>query len=508
MKTSTRLILFLTITVSVVMFVATYISLQQREDRLLLAARDEVRAHAITLQIALEEDFRTGRTLDAQQLINRLGQNERIYGVLLFNQSGQVQIVSNTLKAEVIHDTEEAKQVIANGNQIEHIRRLKDEDVFSVLLPLRSEGRILGAMEIAQPISFVNQEISQARRHSTQKAMILCLAIFLIVAIVTHYNLTLPIQELLGGAVALGRGDFNYRVIVPRGGGELTQLATEFNRMADHLSEQRAETLREMEERLTLERQLRHNERLATVGRLAAGVAHEIGAPLQVIDGRAKQLLNQPEATVETRQRNLTIIRTQTEHIARIVRQLLTLSRPYNLRLRPIGLKQLLTGTSELIETNAARANVSIKLQDNADVTIQGDPELLHQVFSNICFNAIQAMPDGGQMQIEWTINGCHRDGKKDGKEFATVHVRDTGQGIQPQNLPHLFDPFFTTKEVGSGTGLGLAVSSRIIEEHGGWIEASNNKEGGACFSVFLPRVNPRDDLATIENHTRTTNER
>ena len=162
--------------------------------------------------------------------------------------------------------------------------------------------------------------------------------------------------------MALGRGDLNYRGVAPSGGGELASLAREFNRMADRLAEQRQSALREAEERLALERKLRHSEQLAAVGRLAAGVAHEMGAPLQVIDGRAKQLLNHPDAD-ETRQRNLIIIRNQADRIARIVRQLLNLSRPHKLHFRKVELTPLVEETVELIETQAESAGVEIEVR-------------------------------------------------------------------------------------------------------------------------------------------------
>ncbi|MBK9706316.1 MAG: HAMP domain-containing protein [Acidobacteria bacterium] len=473
----------MTLTVSGVMAFASFLTLKQREASLSLAARDEVMAHAVTLQIALEEDLRAGRNLDAQKLINRLGQNSGIYGVLLFNENGEIEKVSDTLKAKDIQDVNEARRVINDGKAIKHVRRLSGEDVFSIILPLRSGDRIAGAMEIAQPISFVNTYIVRERQQTVITTLLLCIAIFLVVLLVTRYNLTQPIQELLGGAVALGRGDLNYRVIVPANGGEISQLALEFNRMADHLEEQRKAAAHDADEKLALERELRHSERLASVGRLAAGVAHELGAPLQVIDGRAKQLLNQTDAPIDQRQRNLTIIRSQTERITRIVRQLLTLSRPYNLRLQKINLDQLLSETAELIQTNAQRAGVSIEIDTRESLKVMGDPELLNQVFLNICFNAIQEMPNGGTLKIE-----CFEDpsGSND-NAAAVVRFSDTGPGIPPENLPNIFDPFFTTKEVGNGTGLGLAVSSRIIEEHGGWIEAETLKEGGASFTVHLP---------------------
>lgn len=494
MNISTRLILLLTASVSVVMLAASLLTLRQRETVLHESARAEMRAHAFTLRIALEEDYRAGRALDAQRLISRLRENVGVYSVILFDQAGNVTHLSNTITPDEFRFLAEARQAIARGVVSENERSIGGEVYFSIVMPLSVDTERVGAIEIVQPISFVNAHIARARWDIALTALLLCLTILLVVAIVTRYNLARPIQELLGGAAAVGQGDLNYRVIVPAGGSELARLAREFNRMADSLAEQRRVAARDAEERIALERKLRHSERLAAVGRLAAGVAHEMGAPLQVIDGRAKQLLDRHDAPIETRQRNLTIIRTQAERITRIVRNLLDLSRPYNLRRQPVELTQLVNSAIELIEIQAESANIHIQVLPGADAVVEADSELMHQVLLNIFRNALQAMPNGGQLRVECLADGA----RKDGRRFAAMQIADTGNGIAPDHLPRIFDPFFTTKEVGHGTGLGLAVSNRIVEEHGGWIDAANASGGGALFTVYLPAAVAS---ATSENH-------
>ncbi|MGH9938290.1 MAG: sensor histidine kinase, partial [Blastocatellia bacterium] len=442
-------------------------------------------------------DYLTGRSLDAQRLVNRLRENTGIYSAVLFDAAGGIIAISNTLAPEEFKYLNEAREVMASGKGVEIGRSISGEDYFSMILPLQVQGRRVGAIEIVRPISFVKADITRARFHIVITALMLFITILLVVTVVTRYNLARPIHELLDGAVAVGRGDLNYRVRVRvrSSGGELASLAREFNRMADRLAEQRRAALREAEERLALERKLRHNEQLAAVGRLAAGVAHEIGAPLQVIDGRAKQLLHHTDATVEARRRNLTIIRNQTERITRIVRQLLNLSRPHNLRFRKVELTPLIEETVELIETQAESAGVEIEIPRDNNATIEADPELIQQVLLNICRNGIQAMPRGGRLRIEGLKDAAERGGRS----FAALRVSDTGAGIAPESLPHIFDPFFTTKEVGQGTGLGLPVSNHIVEEHDGWIEAANGTEGGAVFTVYLPQASHTAEPENME---------
>lgn len=485
MKLSARLVLLLTLSVGAVTAAATLITLHQRERTLREAARKEVLIHALTLRIALEEDYLTGRTLDAQRLINRLRENVGVYSVVLFDAEAKIIGISNTFTPEEFRHLREAQQVIAGGEPIGIPRIIGGEDYYSLVMPLKVEGRCIGAIEIVQSISFVKNHITKARLDIATTAVLVFFIISLVVTLVARYNLAQPIQELLDGAMAVGRGDLNYRVSVKTRGGELARLGQEFNRMADSLAEQRWTAARETEERVALERRLRHSEQLAAVGSLAAGVAHEIGAPLQVIDGRAKQLLNNPNAPIETHRRNLTIIRHQAERITRIVRQLLDLARPYNLRLQEVHLADLIHETVELIEPQAESGNVQIEVSLDPDLKVYADGELIHQVLLNICRNAIQAMPQGGRLQIE----GINDVIIKDEQQFAAVRVSDTGTGIAAEHLGQIFVPFFTTKEVGQGTGLGLPVSRHIIEEHGGWIEAANRSVAGAVFTVYLPQA-------------------
>ncbi|MFN7929017.1 MAG: histidine kinase dimerization/phospho-acceptor domain-containing protein [Blastocatellia bacterium] len=167
-------------------------------------------------------------------------------------------------------------------------------------------------------------------------ALIYNLALFIatiwVVLLVTRFSVLRSINDLVTGTKAFSEGDFNYRVIVPNNGGEFAHLASQFNQMANHLTEQRQKVVNAAEEQLTLERNLKQSERLATVGRLAAGIAHEMGAPLNVIKGRVDMLRTRRDVTSDRRDRWLQIIDEQVDSIARIVRQLLTLARPFHLQ--------------------------------------------------------------------------------------------------------------------------------------------------------------------------------
>jgi signal transduction histidine kinase len=482
MKTSSRLIFILTVVAGVVMIVGGYFMLRQREKALEQAIRDEARAHAVTLQIALERLYRLGKQAAAQEMIDRMSDNQRIYGVVLFSNDGRVVMVSDELMDDEIRFPPEVNRALATDDTVETIRLIDGKEVFSILMPIRIGDLREGVFEIALPMSFIREDYAHARREIVLFALLLFIAIVFVVILVSRYSILRPVDELLRGARALGRGDLNYRLIVPANDNEFALLEREFNRMADNLEEQRNNALREMDRRLKLERQLRHSEHLASVGRLAAGVAHEIGTPLNVIEVRAEQILQDLDDSRERRRRNSKIILTQVERISNIVRQLLNLARPYNIQRMVVDLNALISSTLETLETKLQPARIAVEFEPDRGVYISGDRELLRQVFINIIVNAIQAMPDGGRLRIDYGRELT----EKDGGRFIAARISDTGIGIEEENFTFLFDPFYTTKDVGGGVGLGLPVSRRIVEEHSGWIEAANNEDGGATFSVYL----------------------
>ncbi len=485
MSTSTRLILLLTVLVGTVMLIGGYLRLRQREAILVTAMHNEVRAHAHTLQISLEEEYSANHKKAAQRLINRLSRNPKIYSVILFDEEGRAEMLSDPLIADEIRNPPEVKHVLATSETAEVVRDIRGQRVFSIIMPVRISPTQRGAFEISQLMSLVQADITRSRRDIALITLALFVAIILGVLVVMRHSIWRPIKELLNGAEALGSGTLDYRVIVPRGGNEFSRLARAFNHMADRLEEQRIKAAREAEERLALERELRHSDRLATVGRLAAGVAHEMGAPLNVIDARAEQLLERVDAPLDTRQRNLKIIRAQAERIAQIVRQLLNLSRPYHFRREPFDLSVLIDETIEVLEGEAGRAGVQVEVKSDEAIMVDVDRGFINQVLLNICRNGLQAMLRGGNLQIEYYASAATRDGKP----YAAVSVTDNGAGIAPEHLDHIFDPFYTTKDVGNGTGLGLTVAHSVVAEHGGWIEAANNNRGGATFTIFLPQV-------------------
>jgi two-component system NtrC family sensor kinase len=229
-----------------------------------------------------------------------------------------------------------------------------------------------------------------------------------------------------------------------------------------------------------LEEQLIQAEKLAAMGQMLAGVAHELNNPLTAILG-VTELLRERAGGDESTRRQLELTHRQARRAARIVQNLLEFSRPASPQKKPLDLNNLLERTLQLHEHSLRRNNIEVDFHLHADLPgVIGDANQLIQVFLNLVTNAEQAIRevrDSGRIQIR-----ARRHGNQ-----LMITVQDDGVGIRPEALQRIFDPFYTTKRPGGGTGLGLSICMSIIREHGGNIEAETLPAGGSAFTVYLP---------------------
>lgn len=229
-------------------------------------------------------------------------------------------------------------------------------------------------------------------------------------------------------------------------------------------------------EKTTLQQQLVTSEKLASVGLLSAGVAHEINTPLTGISSYVqmlqKKLINSSHSQI------LDKIEAQTDRVAKIVKNLLNFSRnPSDSLFYQVNLKENLQEIVSLIDYKLKNMNIKLELNIEPVKPILAQGERLQQVFINIILNAIDAMPHGGTLEISF-----YQENNR-----AVVKIKDTGIGIKAQHLPHIFDPFFTTKGIGKGTGLGLSISYAIIKEHEGQIAVESKDGKGSIFTIQVP---------------------
>ena len=300
----------------------------------------------------------------------------------------------------------------------------------------------------------------------------------------------LPLRRLLDGIDGVGKGDLS-RVLLADRDDEIGTIAGRFNAMTGSLREAREDGERGVQARLSLETRLRQSEKLATIGQMAAEIAHEVGTPLNVIGGRARALGKSHRASDPAEvTRNAGIITGEVDRIAKIIRQVLDFSRQRGPTITSVHLGSVVAEALEFLREVVDRQQIKTDVRVlPSPPEVPGDPDQIQQVCLNLLMNAIHAMPSGGTLRI--TAERVTR--RKEGLDlaspapYAMLEIADSGPGIPPENRSKIFEPFFTTKDEGQGTGLGLAVSHGIVKDHDGWIEVDSPSEGGAIFRVFLP---------------------
>jgi len=294
----------------------------------------------------------------------------------------------------------------------------------------------------------------------TLSAFILCL----VVAIFLFYNVNRPLTYIARAIVKIAKGD--YTRIPPRGtGDEFDDLVNSLNQMINELNKRSD--------------QLVQSEKMASLGTLTSGVAHELNNPLNNISTSLQILLEEiDEGEREYKKTLLVESEKQVEKARDIVKSLLEFSRESTFRKEPANLKNLVEKTIVLLKSEIP-GNVELHLSVPDDLNAVIDIHRIQQVLINLILNSIHAMENGGKLTIRAVA------GENTGE--IGIQVEDTGKGIPDENLNKIFDPFFTTKDVGEGSGLGLSVSHGIIEKHGGRVEVASEIGKGSTFGIYLP---------------------
>lgn len=241
--------------------------------------------------------------------------------------------------------------------------------------------------------------------------------------------------------------------------------------------------------------QLRHSDRITTLGRLASSVAHELGNPLNVIELRAQLIRSADAETPAYAQQNALVILEQTRRMTRIIDEILSFARMQPAHITRLELTGILRAAVSLTKHTAERHHAKVLLSAAKQaVEIDGDSDKILQVVVNLVVNGVQAMPNGGTLSL--SIDEARRapidDPSGQARDYVIVDVADEGIGIDASVVPRVFDPFFSTKNERGGTGLGLSVAQGIAREHDGWISVESELGRGSSFKVFLLKSGPQ----------------
>lgn len=493
MKVATRITVATSVVVAIAAVAYATFDLRARAAERRSAVEREARSVATTLRLPME-----------QQQTFHIPSDAQLRDLSRATTGWRVAVIPRTRAADPVA----TPPTDLTAGQIRRLRTLLDVpglsfadvegDSYFFDLPIRAQP-VPGSSHTDDPQVVAMLEISRSSDildTTTEDLVRAAILVILIVAVVTVMIAALasrvvsrPIAKLLRGVDDVAKGDLSH-VILSERDDEIGAMATKFNEMTGNLRESRAETQRQNEAKLALEQRVGQSEKLATIGQLAAEIAHEVGTPLNVIAGRARSIQKKKEDP-EAVEKNAAIVAEQTARITRIIQRLLDFTRRKvgTHEPRQVNLNELTLTTMELLAGQFSSARVKTRL-DRAEglPRVPGDPDRLQQVIINLMLNAVQAMPDGGSLAVETRAVQRTRPGLPGAEQrFVTFAVIDSGVGIPADIKDKIFDPFYTTKEGSGGTGLGLAVCSGIVKEHDGWIDIEDASGGGTVFRVFLP---------------------
>ena len=365
------------------------------------------------------------------------------------------------------------------------------QDFLLTYLPLLTEDGRIGAIELSESMDEMHDYVQESLRRSAVVVGASIASGVLFMGVLGSIWIGRPMRKLRAQAERIGSGDLTTSVNLS-GSGEIAELSGTIERMRAQLAEAREAEQIANDEKIEALEKLRHTERLATLGQLSAGIAHELGTPLNVIAGRAK-LIRSTGMKPDDISRSATIIGEQADRMTGIMRQLLSFARRGKAQKQSVDLNTVLQALKPLLEPTAREQGIDLVINEaEQPLPVYVDPGQLQQVLLNLTLNGIQSMSDGGNI----TLISCHASDieppeniENGDMNWVCLQVCDQGTGIDPETLRQIFDPFFTTKDIGQGTGLGLSIAHGIIEEHGGWIAVNSTPGEGSCFSVYLPET-------------------
>ena len=365
---------------------------------------------------------------------------------------------------------------------------------YAMAIPLHNAApdnptrQVIAFLGLVRDCGYIDGEVAATARRMVPLLLAGVVVFGVIIYFLLMSSVVKPLRRLVDAIDAVAKGDIS-RAVLPERDDEVGTLANRFNAMTNYLREAREEEARANAARLALETRLRHSEKLATMGQMAAEIAHEVGTPLNVIGGRARSLAKRAGDPAEV-QKNSEIITTQVDRITKIIRQVLDFSRKSRPTLTQVDAGKIMKEALDFMDETLKRRHIASEVRAQPDLPlIPGDPDEIQQVCLNLLMNAAHAMPEGGTLTV--VVDRVIR--RKEGlalaqpSQYLLLQISDTGAGVPVADREKIFDAFFTTKDTGEGTGLGLAVSKGIVKDHDGWIEVDGRPQGGAVFRVFLP---------------------
>ena len=473
---SLQLTLVLSIVVPLLMFsgIAIYIGLGAVERALNDRLREDLELVARAVSGPLSSALAAGDELVLGESLKSIFKIGRISGASVFDEEGN-RVASLGVADSDVTNSESAEKVIASGELGGAFRWVNGESVFSQFTPLVAEdGRIQGLLQVTRKRSDFYDLLVSTRGWAVSIWSVVAATIILVVVLGHYRTVGRHVNRLLENMASLAPG--HWLLAIPASGPqELRQIHRGILGLGERM--QAAES--EIEGRITRERvlaeQLEYQEKVAMIGRVAGGVAHELGAPLNVIQGRARILAR--AGLSEDQQRHLEDIDHQVSRMTAIIQQLLDCFRHVPDSRRPLDLSGVLADVLQRVREDDRCVGRSIENMDlDRPMPTRAEPLRVGLACLNVIRNACQSA------RSQLRVSAC------DAGDYWEIRVEDDGPGIAEADRAQIFEPFYSTRAAGEGTGLGLAVVHSVLKEHGGHVSVGDSSFGGCRMSLYFPK--------------------
>lgn len=517
-KISVKLIVSIFLILSVVLAIHTYITTANLErdltDFRLLSAYNS----SDIIKKSTRYSMLLNRREDVHQIINTIGRETGIIGIRIYNKQGV--IIFSTDSSEISKQVDMTAEACAGchtqkghsdklemQNSLRYFKTPSGERALGMINPINNEKdcytadchahepnvKILGVLDVIISLKKLDESIKQTTRSNVTNSIFIILAISAFCGLFVTVLVSKPLKKIIHGIDAVGEGNLNYKIDLVSGN-ELGEVAKRFNDMADKLDlayteiKDLSDTLtkkvnEKTEELKNIYDQVIQIEKLASLGKLSATVAHELNNPLSGILTYSKLITKKlKEAQKENENEKLIeylhLISDESARCGKIVKDLLLFSHRGAEDFSTEDIKKIIDKSIILIKHHLEIHLIALHKEfPEEECIVECDPQKIQQALMSLLINAIEAMPNGGKIVVHLTEE----------KDDAVIRISDTGTGIQEKDLQHIFEPFFTTKETGKGTGLGLAVVYGIVKQHKGNIEVEKTSHTGTTFKISIP---------------------
>jgi two-component system NtrC family sensor kinase len=498
----------------------SYFSVRSHNNQMMAQVYESADRISDVIKNSTHHSMLLNRREDVFQIIRTIGREQGVDGIRIYNERGRIMFSTDDaeeksvvdMRAEACygcHDSAEPLQALTISNRARVYRGRQGDRIIALINPIRNEPacsnaechfhprdrHILGVLDVRMSLKEVDANISRARSQFVAYALVITLTAAFASGLFLFFTVHRPVQKLMEGTSQLGSGNLEYR-LSHVSQDELGELARSFNRMSEALQQAQkenqewSETLEKRVEQKTAELQKIHEqllqiEKMASLGKLSATIAHELNNPLEGILNYAKlisrRLRKEPEPPESSRQalEDLELVIREVQRCGNIVKNLLLFSKRQIGEFGVADARSIVEKAVQLIQHHLKISNVTFEGDyRTSDTRLMCNENEIQQALIALMVNAVEAMPGGGNLRLTMKHNA---------QGDLQIILADSGIGIAREDLPNIFEPFFTTKTGGQGTGLGLSVVYGIVERHGGTISVESEPGKGSTFTLTFP---------------------